>query len=67
MDYVAALHLCFGYAYVARDKPNVYAFLPELTASKGRAEAALGSGRCRLDHSKENPYFGVCATPRDWS
>jgi 5-methyltetrahydropteroyltriglutamate--homocysteine methyltransferase len=29
-----ALHLCFGYAYVARDKPNVYAFQPELTASK---------------------------------
>jgi 5-methyltetrahydropteroyltriglutamate--homocysteine methyltransferase len=29
-----ALHLCFGYVYVARDKPNVYAFLPELSASK---------------------------------
>ena len=29
-----ALHLRFGYAYVARDKPNGYAFLPELTASK---------------------------------
>src|SRR5215472_3608741 len=29
-----ALHLCFGYAYVARDKPNVYAFLPELAASR---------------------------------
>jgi 5-methyltetrahydropteroyltriglutamate--homocysteine methyltransferase len=29
-----ALHLCFGYAYVARDKPNVYAFLPELAGSK---------------------------------
>ena len=29
-----ALHLCFGYAYVARDKPNSYAFLPELTGSK---------------------------------
>ena len=29
-----ALHLCFGYAYVARDKPNRYTFLPELTASK---------------------------------
>ena len=29
-----ALHLCFGYAYVARDKPNRYAFLSELTASK---------------------------------
>jgi 5-methyltetrahydropteroyltriglutamate--homocysteine methyltransferase len=28
------LHLCFGYAYVARDKPNRYAFLPELAASK---------------------------------
>jgi 5-methyltetrahydropteroyltriglutamate--homocysteine methyltransferase len=29
-----ALHLCFGYAYVARDKPNSYSFLPELAASK---------------------------------
>jgi 5-methyltetrahydropteroyltriglutamate--homocysteine methyltransferase len=29
-----ALHLCFGYAYVARDKPNRYAFLPELAASR---------------------------------
>jgi len=29
-----ALHLCSGYAYVARDKPNGYSFLPELTASK---------------------------------
>jgi 5-methyltetrahydropteroyltriglutamate--homocysteine methyltransferase len=29
-----ALHLCFGYAYVARDKPNSYSFLPELTESK---------------------------------
>jgi 5-methyltetrahydropteroyltriglutamate--homocysteine methyltransferase len=28
-----ALHLCFGYAYVARDKPNHYAFLPELAGS----------------------------------
>jgi 5-methyltetrahydropteroyltriglutamate--homocysteine methyltransferase len=28
-----ALHLCFGYAYVARDKPNRYAFLSELAAS----------------------------------
>ena len=29
-----ALHLCFGYAYVARDKPNRYSFLGELTASR---------------------------------
>src|SRR6266481_6337182 len=28
-----ALHLCFGYAYVARDKPNGYAFLTELTGT----------------------------------
>src|SRR6266478_1385785 len=28
-----ALHLCFGYAYVARDKPNGYSFLPELTGT----------------------------------
>jgi 5-methyltetrahydropteroyltriglutamate--homocysteine methyltransferase len=29
-----ALHLCFGYAYVSRDKPDRYAFLPELKASR---------------------------------
>ena len=29
-----ALHLCFGYAYVAGDKPNGYAFLSELTAAR---------------------------------
>jgi 5-methyltetrahydropteroyltriglutamate--homocysteine methyltransferase len=29
-----ALHLCFGYAYAARNKPNGYAFLPELSASR---------------------------------
>jgi 5-methyltetrahydropteroyltriglutamate--homocysteine methyltransferase len=28
-----AVHLCFGYAYVASNKPNRYAFLSELTAS----------------------------------
>ena len=28
-----ALHLCFGYAYVARDKPNNYSFLSELTGT----------------------------------
>ena len=29
-----ALHLCFGYAYVARDKPNRYAFLSELAGAR---------------------------------
>ena len=28
-----ALHLCFGYAYVARDKPSGYSFLSELTGT----------------------------------
>jgi 5-methyltetrahydropteroyltriglutamate--homocysteine methyltransferase len=28
-----ALHLCFGYAYVARNKPSGYSFLPELAAT----------------------------------
>src|SRR5919108_5384397 len=28
-----ALHLCFGYAYVARNKPTGYSFLPELTGT----------------------------------
>jgi 5-methyltetrahydropteroyltriglutamate--homocysteine methyltransferase len=28
-----ALHLCFGYAYVSRDKPNSYSFLTELAAA----------------------------------
>jgi 5-methyltetrahydropteroyltriglutamate--homocysteine methyltransferase len=28
-----ALHLCFGYAYVARSKPSGYSFLPELTGT----------------------------------
>src|SRR5438093_9961989 len=29
-----ALHLCFGYAYVARDQPNGYAFPSELTGTR---------------------------------
>ena len=27
------VHLCFGYAYVARNKPSGYSFLPELTGT----------------------------------
>ena len=37
------VHLCFGYAYVVRDKPSGYSFLPELdkcTASAISIEAA---------------------------
>src|SRR5438552_18567887 len=28
-----ALHLCFGYAYVARNEPSGYCFLPERTGT----------------------------------
>jgi len=31
-----AVHLCFGYAAVVRDKPAAYSFLPELEASKAQ-------------------------------
>jgi 5-methyltetrahydropteroyltriglutamate--homocysteine methyltransferase len=43
-----ALQLCFGYAYVARDKPNRYAFLPELTASKVE-EISIEAAQPNLD------------------
>ncbi len=32
----AAVHLCFGYAALVRDKPSGYSFLPELDGSKVR-------------------------------
>jgi 5-methyltetrahydropteroyltriglutamate--homocysteine methyltransferase len=43
-----ALHLCFGYAYVARDKPNRYAFLTELTASKAE-QISIEAAQPKLD------------------
>jgi 5-methyltetrahydropteroyltriglutamate--homocysteine methyltransferase len=45
-----ALHLCFGYAYVARNKPNAYAFLPELIAS-GIDQISIEAAQPRLDLS----------------
>jgi 5-methyltetrahydropteroyltriglutamate--homocysteine methyltransferase len=45
-----ALHLCFGYAYVARNKPNSYAFLPELTQS-GIDQISIEAAQPRLDLS----------------
>ena len=32
IDGPTAVHLCFGYAYVVKDKPSGYSFLSELTA-----------------------------------
>jgi 5-methyltetrahydropteroyltriglutamate--homocysteine methyltransferase len=43
-----ALHLCFGYAYVARDKPNRYSFLDELTATKV-AQVSIEAAQPGLD------------------
>jgi 5-methyltetrahydropteroyltriglutamate--homocysteine methyltransferase len=45
-----ALHLCFGYAYVARNKPNTYAFLSELAAS-GVDQISIEAAQPRLDLS----------------
>jgi 5-methyltetrahydropteroyltriglutamate--homocysteine methyltransferase len=45
-----ALHLCFGCAYVARDKPNGYSFLPELTSSKVQ-QISIDAARPNLDLS----------------
>ena len=43
-----ALHLCFGYAYVARDKPNRYAFLSELAQSRVD-QISIEAAQPRLD------------------
>jgi 5-methyltetrahydropteroyltriglutamate--homocysteine methyltransferase len=43
-----ALHLCFGYAYVARDKPNRYTFLSELAASRV-AQISIEAAQPNLD------------------
>lgn len=36
-----ALDLCFRSAYAARDKPDRYAFLPELAASRAEQQLML--------------------------
>jgi 5-methyltetrahydropteroyltriglutamate--homocysteine methyltransferase len=45
-----ALHLCFGYAYVARNKPNAYSFLAELRES-GIDQISIEAAQPRLDLS----------------
>ena len=59
-----ALHLCLGYAYVARDKPNRYSFLSELTGTVAQQisiEAAQPNLDLRdLDHlGDKKVIFGV--------
>ena len=43
-----AVHLCFGYAAVVRDKPNGYSFLPELEASKAQ-QISIEAAQPKLD------------------
>jgi 5-methyltetrahydropteroyltriglutamate--homocysteine methyltransferase len=43
-----ALHLCFGYAYVARNKPSGYSFLPELTGTIA-AQISIEAAQPNLD------------------
>jgi 5-methyltetrahydropteroyltriglutamate--homocysteine methyltransferase len=43
-----AVHLCFGYAAVVRDKPSGYSFLTELEASKAQ-QISIEAAQPRLD------------------
>ena len=43
-----AVHLCFGYAYVVKDKPSGYSFLPELEASAAD-QISIEAAQPRLD------------------
>ncbi len=43
-----AVHLCFGYAAVAHDKPSGYSFLPELEGSQAQ-QVSIEAAQPRLD------------------
>jgi 5-methyltetrahydropteroyltriglutamate--homocysteine methyltransferase len=43
-----ALHVCFGYAAIVRDKPSGYSFLPELEGSKAQ-QISIEAAQPRLD------------------
>ena len=43
-----AVHLCFGYAAVVRDKPSGYSFLPELEQSKAQ-QISIEAAQPKLD------------------
>jgi 5-methyltetrahydropteroyltriglutamate--homocysteine methyltransferase len=50
IDGETALHICFGYGHIVRDKPSGYAFLEELNASTVR-QISLETAQPRLDLS----------------
>ncbi|MBU2533455.1 MAG: 5-methyltetrahydropteroyltriglutamate--homocysteine methyltransferase [Alphaproteobacteria bacterium] len=43
-----AVHLCFGYAYVVKDKPSGYSFLPQLNACRADA-VSIEAAQPKLD------------------
>jgi 5-methyltetrahydropteroyltriglutamate--homocysteine methyltransferase len=45
---IVAVHLCFGYAAVVREKPNGYSFLPELEGSKAQ-QISIEAAQPKLD------------------
>jgi 5-methyltetrahydropteroyltriglutamate--homocysteine methyltransferase len=45
-----ALHICFGYGHIVKDKPAGYSFLPELNACAAR-QISLEAAQPRLDLS----------------
>src|ERR1700732_5603231 len=51
-----AVHLCFGYAYIMKDKPSGYAFLPELeNCAAGQVSIEAAQPKLDLSILKELP------------
>ena len=48
IDGLTVVHLCFGYAYVVKDKPSGYSFLPELDGCRAAA-ISIEAAQPRLD------------------
>lgn len=48
IDGPSVVHLCFGYAYVVRDKPSGYSFLPELDNCRATA-VSIEAAQPKLD------------------
>jgi 5-methyltetrahydropteroyltriglutamate--homocysteine methyltransferase len=48
IDRPTIVHMCFGYAYVVKDKPSGYSFLPELDRCRA-AQISIEAAQPRLD------------------
>lgn len=47
---ITVVHMCFGYAYVVRDKPSGYSFLPELDTCRS-GQISIEAAQPKLDLS----------------